>query len=200
VGYSLPEIRRRTRRKICSVCGTLKRQLLNRLTLAAGSSVLCVGHNLDDEAGRLLGNLVRHRTQYLDKQQPFLPSTHPRLPAKGKPLYRLDAAEIRTYCQLTGIYPVSADCPLARGATSHAFQDALRFLEQQMPGTKRDFLFTFLRNHPAPAAPSSFGTCRTCGEPTYQELCGVCHLLSQLEQPRQPAPTGREAEQTPERS
>jgi tRNA(Ile)-lysidine synthase TilS/MesJ len=181
VGFPLPDIRRRTRRPICSLCGTLKRQLLNRLSLAAGPSVLCIGHNLDDEAGRLLGNLVRHRTQYLDKQQPFLPSVHPRLPAKAKPLYRLEAAEILTYCQIAGITPITEPCPFARGATSHAFQRVLGFLERTMPGTKRDFLFTFLKHRPVSTVAGTFGTCLGCGEPTYEDLCGVCRLRSQLE-------------------
>ncbi|MDY6908540.1 MAG: ATP-binding protein [Thermodesulfobacteriota bacterium] len=180
IDFSIPEIRRRTRRKICSVCGLLKRQLLNRLTVREGFGVLVTGHNLDDEAGRLLGNLVRHRTEYLEKQSPFLPSTHPRLPVKIKPLYRVEAHEIRIYCELSGIEPLQASCPLSRGATSHVFKEALAFLEMKMPGTKRDFLFTYLeRNHPAKAA-EAFGTCRECGEPCYESLCSVCNFLGQL--------------------
>ena len=51
-GWTVPEIRERSRRSICSLCGTLKRQLLNRLTAKEGYQVLVSGHNLDDEAGK----------------------------------------------------------------------------------------------------------------------------------------------------
>jgi tRNA-5-methyluridine54 2-sulfurtransferase len=184
LGYSLPEIAKGTRRKICSVCGTVKRQLLNRLTVREGFSCLAIGHNLDDEAGRLLGNMVRHRTQYLEKQYPFLPSTHPRLPAKLKPLYRLESHEIRTYCKLADITPVDAKCPFSRGATSHVFKEALHFLEGKMPGTKRDFLFTFLGQRKPPQPDSPYELCRVCGEPAYGNLCSVCNLLSERKEQR----------------
>jgi tRNA(Ile)-lysidine synthase TilS/MesJ len=180
LGYTMPEIRRRTRRKICSVCGTFKRQLLNRLTVRERFQALVTGHNLDDEAGRLLGNLVRHRDQYLEKQYPFLPSTHPHLPAKLKPLYRLEAHEIRTYCEVKGVLPAEGKCPLSRGATSPIFKEALNFLEEKMPGTKRDFLFSYVDHKDPPKEELLFGRCRQCGEVTYEDLCSVCNLLNQL--------------------
>lgn len=175
-GYTIPEIRKRTRRKLCGVCGFLKRQLLNRLAIREGYSALAVGHNLDDEAGRMLGNIVRHRTQYFEKQYPFLPSTDPRMPAKLKPLYRLEACDILTYCRVKNIIPLAAKCPLSRGATSHAFKDALDQLETRMPGTKRHFLFTYLSQREPPVQASPFNTCRTCGEPAFGEICSVCNL------------------------
>lgn len=180
-GYSVQEIHRRTRRKICSVCGLLKRQLLNRLVIREGYRILATGHNLDDEAGRLLGNLVRHRTHYLEKLSPFLPSRHPRLPVKIKPLYRLEASEIRIYCEIKGIQPLSTPCPLSRGATSHTFKEALQFLENKMPGTKREFLFGYLHKSSTANSSSEFGTCKGCGEPAYSDLCSVCSLKRQLE-------------------
>jgi len=179
-GYSVPEIKKRTRRKICSLCGLLKRQMLNRLTIREGFQALAVGHNLDDEAGRLMGNIMRNRYQYLDKQSPFLPSTHPRLPARLKPLYRLAAAEIRQYCASKSIIPVEGKCPLSRGATSHIFKEALNFLENKMPGTKRDFLFTYLRRNKASFDALPFVSCKECGEPAFDGQCSVCRLKEQL--------------------
>ena len=180
LGFTLPEIRKRTRRAICSVCGTIKRQLINRLTINEGFLNLAMGHNLDDEAGRLLGNMVRHRTQYLEKQYPYLPSTHPRLPAKLKPLYRLEAHEIRTYCKLMHIAPLEMKCPFSRGATSHLFKEALSFLEHKMPGTKRDFLFTYVNRRKPPQPESPYQVCRECGEPSYGNLCSVCNILGRV--------------------
>ena len=182
LGHDLYELRKYARRDMCSVCGLLKRQLLNRLTIREGFACLAVGHNLDDEAGRLLGNLVRHRVQYLGKQHPFLPSTHPGLPAKLKPLYRLEASEILRYCELNGIKPVTLKCPLSRGATSHFFKEALDLLETKMPGTKRDFLFTYLdRNKPQPEH-QAFVSCTQCGEPAYADLCSICSLLEKVKE------------------
>jgi uncharacterized protein (TIGR00269 family) len=179
-GYSIPEIKKRTRRKICSLCGLLKRQILNRMAVLEGYRHVVFGHNLDDEAGRMMGNLMRHRTQYFEKQYPYLPSDHPRMPAKAKPLYRVEAWEIRLYCAMEGITPVQLTCPLSKGATSHAFKDALDFLEKRMPGTKRDFLFTYLDHRKPPVQNPNIGSCSKCGEPAFAELCSVCNLLEQL--------------------
>ena len=85
-GHTLPEIHWRTRRETCSVCGALKRSLLNRLALETGDRILATGHHLDDEAGRLLGNLLRHQDQYLEKFYPFFPQAHPNQAARAKPL------------------------------------------------------------------------------------------------------------------
>ncbi|MHC1742635.1 MAG: ATP-binding protein [Syntrophobacteraceae bacterium] len=179
-GYSVQEIRVRTWRKICSVCGLLKRQMLNRLTVQSGFQVLVSGHNLDDEAGRLLGNILRNRTRYLEKLSAHLPSPHPRMPAKQKPLYRLESHEIRTYCRLREIEPLDAKCPLSRGATSHIFKEALDFLETKMPGTKRDFLYSHLDRNRDALYSTPDTTCTRCGEPSFAEICSVCNLLEQL--------------------
>ncbi len=101
--------------------------------------MVATGHNLDDEAGRLLGNLIGKREEYVKKTYPYLPSPHPKIPAKIKPLYRLEIKEILIYAQLKSIEPVNIDCPLSRGATSRKFKKALNLLENQMPGIKRNF-------------------------------------------------------------
>lgn len=183
-GYSIPEVRRTTRRKVCSLCGALKRRMLNRLAFKEGYEVLVTGHNLDDEAGRLLGNIVRNRFHYVEKHHPFLPSVHPRLPQKIKPLYRLESHEIRTYCRLMGITPLEEKCPLSRGATSHTFKEALNFLEGKMPGTKRDFLFCFFERNAGRATEGleSMNSCKLCGDPSYNEVCSVCSIKRQLEE------------------
>ena len=137
-GWTIDEIHCRLRRSICSVCGAVKRQMLNRLTAREGYRVLASGHNLDDEAGRLLGNLLRHRNYYIEKQYPYLPSTHPLFATKMKPLYRLESAELRAYCHFASIRPLSDSCPRSRGATSHFVKGALQLMEEKMPGTKRD--------------------------------------------------------------
>lgn len=184
-GWTVEEIRHKTRRNICSVCGVIKRQMLNRLTVAEGYSAIVSGHNLDDEAGRMLGNILRNRVQYFDKQYPYLPSIHPRMPAKVKPLYRLESHELRAYCYFASIRPHSASCPLSKGATSHSVKEALDLLEQRMPGTKRNFLFSYLRNRRPPEFDASeLRLCERCGEPAWLPVCGVCTIKDQLNKGR----------------
>lgn len=182
-GHHLPELHHRTNKDTCAVCGVLKRSFINRVGVEEGLAYVATGHHLDDESARLMGNLIRHQTQYLEKFYPYLPSTHPQQAARIKPLYRVDQDEIRHYCRIRDIKPVSgASCPFSRGATSHYFQEAMAFLEDKMPGTKRDFLFTYLKDRQPPQPDDQEpNSCRRCGQPTYLELCGACRLRDQLE-------------------
>jgi tRNA(Ile)-lysidine synthase TilS/MesJ len=182
-GWTIDETRRRTRRRsICSICGVVKRQILNRLTAREGYRMLASGHNLDDEAGRLLGNLLRHRTYYIERQYPYLPSTHPLFAAKVKPLYRLESAELRAYCHFASVRPFNESCPLSHGATSHFVKEALQSMEEKMPGTKRDFYFTWLKHRQPPVSFNGEGIsiCGECGEPAFVETCGVCAIRANL--------------------
>ncbi len=60
-GETIPEVASRTmrgRNKPCSVCGLVKRHVMNRIARDGGYDVLATGHNLDDEAAVLLGNTL----------------------------------------------------------------------------------------------------------------------------------------------
>ncbi len=180
-GYSLPEIYDILHYKICAVCGKLKRHFLNRLTARQGYSCLATGHNLDDEASRLLGNLVGDRQEFVKRQYFYLPSPHPEIPARFKPLYRLEIKEIREYCRMQDIRPVQGGCPYATGATSHYYREALEHLEEKMPGTKRGLLFNYLRKPKELGFSGGFTPCRICGQPCPAETCPVCALKKRVQ-------------------
>src|SRR3989442_11273312 len=80
-------------RPTCSVCGMLKRYHFNRTAVEKGYHVLATGHNLDDEAARLLGNVLHWQGEDLEKQGPTLPGSGGGVAKKGKPLYRLAGRE-----------------------------------------------------------------------------------------------------------
>ena len=87
-GYSVPEAAAATRRAPCGACGLSKRHLFNSAALEHGYDVVATGHNLDDEAAVLLGNVLRWDAGYLGRQQPVLPEA-PGFVRKVKPLLRL---------------------------------------------------------------------------------------------------------------
>src|SRR5207244_3445859 len=93
MGAPVPEIKQVTRRPACSGCGLSKRYLMNRVALEHGFPVVATGHNLDDEAATLLGSVLQWQTDALSRQSPALPSTHPKLVRRVKPLYRLSEQE-----------------------------------------------------------------------------------------------------------
>lgn len=192
-GFTIPEAAASTRRQPCAACGTFKRHSFDRAAAEGGFNVLATGHNLDDEAARLLGNVLHWQLPYLAKQQPVLTPTHPRFVRKVRPLYRTSELETAAYAFLRGIDYVVEECPNSHGATQLVYKDLMNRLEQQMPGSKLMFVMDFLKHgHPLFAGASAnadLGECASCGMPAAGELCGYCRLVSEIERRRAQAVT-----------
>jgi tRNA-5-methyluridine54 2-sulfurtransferase len=170
-GYDIPAATELRRRSSCGVCGLSKRYVFNRAALQHGYDVMATGHNLDDEAATLLGNVLRWQTPFLARQSPCLPAAGGMV-RKIKPLYRLGEREMAAYCVVKRIDYVVEECPMVAGNTVLRYKDALNELERHSPGTKAAFLFGFLdraRNEHFPAEhsdPTPVVACTQCGMPT----------------------------------
>jgi tRNA(Ile)-lysidine synthase TilS/MesJ len=143
-GVPIPEAAKAARKEECAVCGTVKRYFFNRTASQGGFSVVATGHNLDDEAGRLLGNLLHWHRDHLSRQHPLLPEGEGGLVRKVRPLWRLGEMETAAYGFLKGIDYVTEECPMSRHATSLVHKEALALLEEAMPGTRAAFFYGFL--------------------------------------------------------
>src|SRR5437870_7638749 len=142
-GYDVPTAGRRGSRSTCAVCGLSKRYVFNRAALEGGFDVVATGHNLDDEAATLLGNMLRWQTEYIARQFPVLP-TRDGMVKKVKPLHRLSERETAAYAFMRGIEYVVEECPLVAGNTQLKHKDAMNNLEASSPGTKASFYLGFL--------------------------------------------------------
>ena len=183
VGGPVPVIQKVTRRPPCSGCGLSKRYLMNRAALEHGFPVVATGHNLDDEAATLLGSVLQWQTDALSRQSPALPSTHPKLVRRVKPLYRLSEQETAAYAFLRRIDYIVDECPFAKGATSIAHKEILSRMEDNSPGAKHNFLFGFLeKGRPAfeRADAVALRECERCGQVTTGTICAFCKLADQV--------------------
>jgi uncharacterized protein (TIGR00269 family) len=181
-GFDVPTGARAAKRVPCSACGLSKRHLFNRAALDGGYEVVATGHNLDDEAAVLFGNVLRWNTEYLGRQVPVLPS-RPGFPRKVKPLVRLAEREMAAYCVIRGIDYQVEECPMAAGNRHLGYKEALNAIEVTSPGTKAAFYLEFLDK-----AAHLFNTgfeedqegllaCQSCGAPTTTDVCAFCRLV-----------------------
>jgi tRNA(Ile)-lysidine synthase TilS/MesJ len=178
-GYTVEQIVWANRREFCSICGSLKRYYTNQACRELSADTLAFGHHLDDEAGRLLGNMIRRHEQYLASQWPVLEGLKGGFARKVKPLCFLAGEEIKAYAASLDLPATGLKCPRSRGATLTFYQEAMNFLDAKMPGTKRDFYAGFLRQKAGPPPPPQpAGKCQKCGAPTYSEICTACRLLA----------------------
>jgi uncharacterized protein (TIGR00269 family) len=183
----IPSLSRFTNRPACAACGTAKRHYLDRIAFEHGFQVLATGHNLDDEAARLLGNVLRWQVDHLAKQHPVLEANHERFARKVKPLFKLTEYETAAYSFLRGIDYVIDECPNSAGATQLMYKEMLNRLEAVMPGTKLTFVQEFVRSaHPrfVPANHVPPITCQSCGMPSFGERCSFCNLLGEVRRKR----------------
>jgi uncharacterized protein (TIGR00269 family) len=160
---------------------------MNRAALAHRFAVVATGHNLDDEAATLFGSVMHWQTDALPRQAPALPSTHPKLVRRVKPLYRLSERETAAYAFLRRIDYIVDECPFAKGATSIAHKEVLNRLEEASPGAKHNFLFGFLEKaRPAfeRAAEVVLHECTQCGQVTSGTVCAFCKLADQVKRAR----------------
>lgn len=185
-GYDIPTGSKAARRTPCSACGTSKRHIFDKAALDGGYDVLVTGHNLDDEAAVLFGNVLRWQTEYLARQMPVLPARNG-FPKKVKPLVRLSERETAAYCIINGIDYVVDECPMSAGNRHLGYKDALNDIEVQSPGSKNEFYNGFLKRasqlfRDSVGATSEgsgdfLGRCERCGSPSETELCAFCRLV-----------------------
>ncbi|MCG0276520.1 MAG: adenine nucleotide alpha hydrolase family protein [Thermosediminibacteraceae bacterium] len=184
-GFSIPILAREIRRSTCSICGTIKRYIFNKVALDGGFDVVATGHNLDDEAATLLGNVLSWQEGYLARQAPVLPSTHPKLVKKVKPLFTLTERENLAYIIFNGISFIHEECPHALGASSIFYKEILNKLEEESPGTKQRFLTNFYKKGRKCFAkysePVKLRECKICGQVTTAEICSFCRLRQMAE-------------------
>lgn len=181
-GFDIPDGSKAARRVPCSACGLSKRHLFDEAARTHGYDVVVTGHNLDDEAAVLFGNVLHWQTEYLGRQLPVLPARHG-FPKKVKPLVRLGEREMAAYCVLRGIDYIVEECPMAIGNKHLGYKEALNSIEATSPGSKHDFYFGFLsrasgRFTPdAEAERAGLEPCIRCGAPTTGEVCAFCKLV-----------------------
>lgn len=185
-GFTVPSAAKATKRVPCSSCGLSKRHIFDSVAISQGYDVVVTGHNLDDEAAVLFGNVSRWNADYLARQHPVLPAANG-FPRKAKPLVRLGEREMAAYCVLRGIDYVVEECPMAAGNKHLEYKDLLNTMEVASPGAKHAFYFGFLDRAAglfSAAIEQENGRvdeivspCVVCGSPSTNEVCSFCRLV-----------------------
>jgi uncharacterized protein (TIGR00269 family) len=179
---------RAMKRVPCSACGMIKRYIMNRICMDKGYNVLVTGHNLDDEASALFGNVLYWKKEYLWKKDIVLEAKEGHLSKKVKPLFLCSERESAAYAIMSDIDYVYEECPFSMNAKSIIYKGMLNTLEESSPGTKLMFVKGYLR---ALKDMGSAGEttreearetkyCVNCGYPTYGEKCSFCWALEKF--------------------
>jgi tRNA-5-methyluridine54 2-sulfurtransferase len=171
------------RRPACSTCGTIKRYIMNRVCMDKAYSVVVTGHNIDDEAAALFGNLLYWKKEYLWKKNIVMDKKEGHLSKKVKPLFLCSEKEMAAYAIISGIDYIYEECPFSADAKSLLYKGILNKIEDLSPATKIRFVKGYLSMVRRDAASPDEGDekcCTICGYPCYGERCTICGLLDRF--------------------
>ena len=174
------DLSRVMKRAPCSLCGVLKRYLMNRACIDCGYTVLATGHNLDDEASALFGNLLYWKEEYLYKKSIALEGKGDYLAKKVKPFFLCSEREVAAYAILRQIDYVYEECPYSAGAKTLLYKELLNKIEITSPATKIRFVKGYLDRVKEQEARPDPERCSRCGYPSYTETCNVCRLVERF--------------------
>ena len=167
----------------CSVCGTVKRWILNRWARKLGGDVLVTGHNLDDEAQNVLMNFLKGNAVLGARSAPKTGQVASRksqvagFVQRVKPLFFVPESEIRKYAEKMGFDILYDRCPCAFGTYRVETRD---WMSNISDGEKLKIVSGFLKIKDKLVVESELRKCVECGEPSSGELCNFCGIVSCL--------------------
>jgi uncharacterized protein (TIGR00269 family) len=197
---------KRLGKKPCTVCGILRRTLLNRAARKYNATKLITGHNLDDESQSFLMNLLLGNMSRNAALGPITGlNTNEKFVARVKPLYFITEKESRLYSILKGFKTEFCECPNIGLSFRMTIRDELNAIEDKLPGAKNGMVNSFLEILPIlknyyskeksakilagkkakentnnKQDAKNFNYCSGCGDACSGNICNACLLLEEL--------------------
>ena len=185
-GFTLDDVVGKMKtRKPCSVCGMIKRYILNKYAYEHRFNKIATGHNLDDITALQLLHLLRGNLEGLKKLVPVLEGRG-KLVTRIRPLTEVYEKDIELYSKIKGFEVVEEKCPYYIGAKTLFYKDILENIERESPSSKIVF-FRMVISKIIPMITTgneeagSLKTCRICGMPSSRDVCSFCRLEIKME-------------------
>ncbi len=165
----------------CTICGILRRYLLNKKAKELKATKLATGHNLDDEAQSILMNIFKNNVKVLARLGPKSPDLAGFVP-RIKPLYFMTEQEVSAFSKLMDFPVIYEKCPCSVDAYRRAMRNMLNDFDGKYAGTKHSVVASFIDILPMLRKKYSgkLRICKSCGEPSANELCKSCELIGKI--------------------
>lgn len=158
----------------CSVCGTLRRYLLNKFATKHNADVILTGHNLDDEADGIMMALFMGNTKQIARLGPITSKSD--FIQRAKPLYFLFEDEVERYSKIKKFDVHYGWCPCSVKGTRRFYYEL-----ELSPEKKFNLVKNTLEKTPILRKKylnSEVKSCSICHEPASNEICQTCKILS----------------------
>ncbi|MEM4318306.1 MAG: TIGR00269 family protein [Candidatus Pacearchaeota archaeon] len=185
IGYGIcyvkSVVQQKAKLKQCSICGVIRRWLINKKARQLGATKLATGHNLDDEAQTIIMNILRGDPYYGLGLGPITGVINDKkFVTRIKPLYWCKEVDVKQYSQLMNFPVLYQRCPCVIGATRHEVRNKLNELEKINLDVKKNIVKNFLKIKESlkkSLSNEKINYCKSCGEPSRNAVCKACQLL-----------------------
>jgi len=187
-GYSKCKIESKLKSKqiyfnSCTICGVLRRHLLNKKARQLKFDKIVTGHNLDDEAQSILMNFFRNTMSLQSRLGPISGNIQTKkFVPRVKPLYFCLEKDIKKYSQLHNFEVLYKKCP----CISNSFRDKIREILNDLPENykiKKNVVNNFLKISPrfkTKHLQKKIPFCSKCNEPSSNPVCATCSIIERL--------------------
>jgi len=198
-GYSLCYLRSILKQKgnnwnSCTICGVLRRYLLNKYARQLKATKLVTGHNLNDEAQSIIMNLFKNNIEILAKLGPINGvNKNKKFIPRIKPLYFISEEEVIKYSKQMKFPVKYGHCPCRVGVYRCTIDNLLTNYEKPNPETSKKIVNWFLSISPllkkqfkSKTQNNNFDSslkqkyCTNCKEPSKKDICMTCQILEKI--------------------
>ncbi|MHA1718672.1 MAG: TIGR00269 family protein [Promethearchaeota archaeon] len=180
----------------CTICGTVRRRLLNDKAFELNADRLAIGHNLDDQIETFLQNIVRNDLRQILLHPPNgnIESHNNKIVPRIKPLMAIPEKEITLYCYYKKIPIQTTPCPYVENyyILRKKIQDFINILNNRSPEIKYNLLKineNIIEQIPIKNLDNNtiqkekkIGLCKNCQMPCgiNRDICYYCELKKEL--------------------
>lgn len=178
-------IQEKRRLSNCTICGVMKRWILNRKAKELRATKLATGHNLNDESETVIMNILKGNPELGIGMGPKSGFRKDALFVERiKPLYFCTNAETRAYSEAMGFPVVYEPCPCSEGVFRRRIRKELVELEKAYPDIRMNLVQNFLELLPGMRRKyfdgGAISRCEICGEPSRNQVCQLCGFIRLL--------------------
>ncbi|HIQ50111.1 MAG TPA: adenine nucleotide alpha hydrolase family protein [Nanoarchaeota archaeon] len=179
LGIEFQNIIKKTARSPCSICGVIKRYLMNKIPREKGANKIATGHNMDDFIVFFFKNFLNKNFEWISKFKPKIESEHKKLITKIRPLFYVGNKECELFCKELGIeYTPPGICPYTPFKSKKWYEIIYNIekLHKEFRYQMAKSIASSTRFFENLYSEKEILECKLCGEPTEQEICGFCKL------------------------
>lgn len=188
-GQDFDDIVKRSTKLPCSLCGPIRRRILNSEARKLNADIILTGHNLDDEAQTIILNWLRGDYKRLSQLTRTPIREHPAFIKRSRPLCAVQEPEIVLFAHAMNLQYHDVTCPYASTARRNSVREFLSREEEKHSGALNAIVNVHdkLKNDIATRAAgskisNSIIICDECNEPAEKSPCRLCRDLAFLKE------------------